>query len=163
MQDDLGLYLREAEPGDCRWLWTLANDPVVRATSFSEEQIEWATHVEWFDRAIESPTRRIFVAENAAGDFVGQIRFDLERKEAIVSVEIVPSKRGGGLGAALIRAGTRRCLDEVPSLTVVHAFIKTSNEVSVGAFTKANYHAAGLTKIRGHEAYDMVFQRNSEE
>jgi len=163
MQDDLGLHLREAKPGDCRSLWTLANDPVVRATSFSEKQIEWVTHVEWFNWTIRSPNRRIFVAENAKGDFVGQIRFDLEREEAIVSVEIVPSERGGGLGAALIRAGTRRCLDEVPSLAVVHAFIKTSNEASVGAFTKANYHAAGLTEIGGHEAYDMVFQRDSEE
>ena len=163
LPDDLGLHLREVEPGDCHRLWTLANDPVVRSVSFSEERIEWGTHVEWFDRAIESPNRRIFVAENTEGEFVGQVRFDLERGEAHISIEIVPSKRGHGLGAALIRAGTQRYLDETPTVNVVHAFIKTTNEVSVAVFSKAGYRHSSHTEIAGHKAYDMVFQKGSEE
>jgi UDP-2,4-diacetamido-2,4,6-trideoxy-beta-L-altropyranose hydrolase len=163
LPDDVGIYLRNAEPGDCRQLWILANDPVTRAASFTDGPIDWSTHVEWFDRVLKSNHRHLFVAENAEGDFAGQIRFDIEQVEAVVSVAIDPSKRGHGLGAALIHAGTQRCLDEVPSVTVVHAFIRKSNEVSVAVFTKGGYRLAGLTEIRGYESYDMIFQRGVEE
>jgi len=161
--DGLELHLREAEPGDCHRLWILANDPVGRSVSFSEEPIEWETHVEWFASAIESPDRRIFVAEDAEGDFVGQIRFDLERGEAVVSVQVDPSKRGHGLGVPLIRAGTQRYLDETPTVNVVHAFIKTTNDVSVAVFSKAGYRHSQHSEIAGHRAYDMVIRRRSED
>jgi len=163
LANDERIYLRKAEPGDCRRLWILANDPAARAASFTNGWIDWSTHVEWFDRVLKNDQRHLFVAENAEGEFAGQIRFDIEQEEAVVSVAIDPSKRGHGLGAALIRAGTQRCLDEVPSVTVVHAFIKRTNGVSVAVFTKGGYRLAGLTEIRGHESYDMVFQRDAEE
>jgi RimJ/RimL family protein N-acetyltransferase len=161
--DNSRLRLREAEHGDCHRLWILANDPVVRSFSFSQKQIEWETHVEWFARVIESPDTHIIVAEAAEGDFVGQIRFDLERGDAVVTVQIVPSRRGHGLGAPLIRAGTLRYLEEIPVVNVVHAFIKKTNQASTAAFSKAGYRHSRDLVIAGCKSYDMVFQRDSEQ
>jgi len=160
--DNSRLRLREAEPGDCHRLWVLANDPVVRSFSFSQKQIEWESHVEWFTRVIESLDSHIFLAEDAEGDFVGQIRFDLERGDAVVTVEIVPSRRGSGLGVALIRAGTLRYLEEIPAVNVVHAFIKKTNRASIAAFSKAGYKHSRDLVSSGHNSCDMVFQRDSE-
>jgi len=153
--------LRDAEPGDCHRLWVLANDPVVRSFSFSQEQIDWETHVEWFARVIENPDSHIFVAEDAKGDFVGQIRFDLERGDAIVTVQIVPSKRGCGLGVALIRAGTLRYLEDLPAEKVVHAFIKKTNQASIAAFSNAGYQHSRDLVFSGHKSCDMIFRTDS--
>ena len=43
------------------------------------------------------------------------------------------------------------------------AFVMTSNDVMVAVLTKAGYRLVGLTEIRDYEAYDMVFQRDTEE
>lgn len=156
---DLELYLRDAEADDIHWLWVLANDPESRSVSFSDCHIEWEDHVEWFVNALENPNRRIIVAQDADREFVGQIRFDLEQAEAVVSIQIVPTRRGQGLGRRLIVAGTQRYLAENPSVSVVHAFIKVSNAVSVAVFSKAGYRQADRTEIAGHQAHDMVFCR----
>lgn len=157
---DMRLHIRDAEPADCYRLWVLANDPVGRSVSFSQDRIEWKTHVEWFSNAVENPDRRIFVAEDADGDFVGQIRFDRDEAEAVVSVQIDPSKRGRGLGTPLIVAGTHRYLDETPGVHVIHAFIKTSNDISVAVFSKAGYEHSCRTEVAGQEAYEMIFRRD---
>jgi RimJ/RimL family protein N-acetyltransferase len=160
--DNSKLCLRKAEPGDCHRLWVLANDPVVRSFSFSQNQIPWESHVEWFARVIENPDSQIFVAEDAEGEFVGQIRFDLERGDAVVTIQIVPSRRGRGLGVALIRAGTLRYLEEIPAVNVIHAFIKKTNQASIAAFLKAGYRHPRDLVIAGHKSFDMIFQRDSE-
>jgi RimJ/RimL family protein N-acetyltransferase len=161
--DDSRLRLRDVEPDDRHRLWVLANDPVVRSFSFSQEHIEWESHVEWFARAIEKQDSKIFVAEDTEGDFVGQIRFDLQRGHVVVTVEIVPSKRGRGLGVALIRTGTLRYLEETPAENVVHAFIKKTNQASIAAFSKAGYlHSRDLV-IAGHQSCALVFRRDSKQ
>jgi len=156
------LRLREAEPNDCHRLWVLANDPVVRSFSFSQKQIPWEIHVEWFDRVIENPNSQIFAAEDAEGIFVGQIRFDLKQGDAVVTIQIVPSRRGRGFGVTLIRAGTLRYLEEISAANIVHAFIKKTNQASIAAFSKAGYRHSRDLVIAGHKSCDMIFQRDSE-
>ncbi|MDH3813900.1 MAG: GNAT family N-acetyltransferase [Acidobacteriota bacterium] len=159
--DNSRFRLREAGPGDRHRLWVLANDPVVRSFSFSQEQIEWETHVKWFARVIEKQDSQVFVAEDAEGNFVGQVRFDLDRGDAVVTIQIVPSSRGRGFGVTLIRAGTLRYLEEIPAVNVVHAFIKKTNQVSIAAFSKAGYQHSRDLVIAGHKSCDMVFQKDS--
>jgi len=159
--DNSRFRLHDAGPGDCHRLWVLANDPVVRSFSYSQKQIEWETHVEWFAQVIENPDSHIFVAEDAKGDFVGQVRFDLVRGDAVVTIQIVPSRRGRGLGVALIRAGTLRYLEELPAEKVVHAFIKKTNQASIAAFSNAGYQHSRDLVIAGHRSCDMIFEMDS--
>jgi len=79
------------------------------------------------------------------------------------AIQIVPSRRGRGLGVTLIRAGTLRYLEEIPAVNVVHAFIKKTNQASIAAFSKAGYQHSRDLVTAGHKSCDMVFQRDSEQ
>ena len=54
--------LREAQRSDSYQIWQWANDPVVRASSFSPDPIPWETHVAWFESQLQNPNSLFFVA-----------------------------------------------------------------------------------------------------
>lgn len=153
------LWLRRVREDDCKLLWEWANDPEVRAASFSMDPIPWEEHLEWFSRKLHDPNCLIFIALDDQDNPVGQVRFDVdETGEAEIDVSIDKSKRGSGYGSLLIR----RALEEifrVRPIRTVHAFVKLNNERSVRAFEKANFTRLGIQTIRGNVAIHYVYAR----
>ena len=90
------LRIRRATRADCRMYWEWANEEAVRAASFSSEPIPWETHVAWFEKRVEAPDCRLYLACDPAGRPVGQVRYELEGDEAIVSISIPAEHRGKG-------------------------------------------------------------------
>ena len=82
------LELRRVNEGDADFLWHLANDPQVRAASFSADPISWETHVNWLKSKLNDPSCEFFIACNEEGAPVGQVRFDIKNQEAIISLSI---------------------------------------------------------------------------
>lgn len=147
------LTLRPADAADERLLWEWANDPVVRAASFSSDPIPWEDHRRWFARKLASDGTRIFIAVNEDGTPVGQVRFDQrDDGDADVGVSLAPGERGKGYGTALIAAGVSEA-----NAPAVHAFIKTTNNASRKAFLKAGFTEKGTEVMHGQEAYHLVF------
>ena len=143
---------RPASADDAALLWQWANDPAVRHSAFSPEPIPWEGHQAWFARRLADPDCRIYIAEDWAGQPVGQIRFDrTPAGEADVDVSVAPNRRGGGAGAAVIRGGVERVLADgwAPR---VHAYIKADNAASVAAFRKAGFAVLGEVEVRGQRA-----------
>lgn len=168
----LRLRVRGARFDDSRLLWEWANDPQVRASSFSPQPIPWETHAAWFARKIGNKRSLILIAENADGTPVAQIRFDrrgndngpsddLPENEWEVDVSVAKEMRGRGLASRLIQQGVRSLLREHAN-SRVHALVKSANPASIKAFEQAGFRRVGEEQIRGDAAIHFVFSKPHE-
>lgn len=152
------LRLRAIEPGDCRWVWELANEPAVRSASFHSDPIPWESHCAWFQRRLADSVSRFYVALDGADTVLGQVRFELEAGDAIISLSLCPTQRGRGSASAVILAGCRRLFAETQSL-LIRAFIKPGNGASIGAFLRAGFRAGEDAVIAETRALQFLLHR----
>jgi RimJ/RimL family protein N-acetyltransferase len=150
------LSIRSAEEEDCRLLWEWANDPVVRASSFSSATIPWDDHVAWFRGKLADRNCRILVALDASAVPAGQIRFD-RRGASEADIDIIVSGRLRGLGYAsrLIDVGANRAFAEW-GLVRLHAFVKPENIASAKAFERSGFKRMEMVKVKGQTAAHYV-------
>ncbi|RMG69686.1 MAG: GNAT family N-acetyltransferase, partial [Chloroflexi bacterium] len=101
----INIRLREIREEDCRLLWEWTNDPEVRAASFDSEPIPWVTHANWFTKKLQDPNSYIFVAIDRQDTPIGQVRFDRNDEDAVISINIAPNKKGLGFGFSTLIKG----------------------------------------------------------
>jgi spore coat polysaccharide biosynthesis predicted glycosyltransferase SpsG/RimJ/RimL family protein N-acetyltransferase len=159
------LRLRRVRPDDVRLLWEWANDPEVRAASFSSVPISWATHVAWFTEKLgggKSVPRAsvLLIAEDDTTTPIGQIRFDARDDGGWeVDVSIAKEARGQGLAPALIKTGV--CLFQKEHHDArLHALVKSTNEASIRAFEKADFKPGGAEQIQGHTTVHFIYEKD---
>lgn len=134
------LRLRPATPDDCDAVFSIANDPQVRAASFNPDPIPHANHVAWYKETLKSADIHFYMAENACGVPAGYARFHRgEGRTATISVAVAQPFRGCGLGGSLIGQACRMFLKERPGYTV-RALIKSDNIASVKSFLSAGFY-----------------------
>ena len=150
------LSVRLAEDGDCKLLWEWANDPAVRASSFSSRSIPWDDHVTWFRDRRNDGDCRILVALDAASTPAGQIRFDKRgADEADVDITVDGRLRGLGYASRLIELGTNWAFAEWGRLRL-NAFVKAENVASAKAFEKAGFKRMEAVTVKGQPATHYV-------
>jgi len=152
------LILRRVTNADCELLWKWANEPGVRAVSFSTEPIPWENHVQWLETRLADKACLFYIAENSEGEGLGQVRYDVNGEEATISIALAPSVRGAGYGTRLIRQASAQAMVEA-GLAAVHAYVKPGNESSAWAFRKAGYQPAELAMVRGQQALHFVLKK----
>lgn len=123
-------------------LWSIANDPVVRANAFSQAPVPWADHVRWLRGKLHSVDAVLLVAEEPRGP-VGRVRFD-RRGPGLweCSVYLAPEARGRRLSTPVLTAGLDALRREHPEVRRVLARIRTDNTPSQRAFARAGYRPA---------------------
>ncbi|QBE67843.1 hypothetical protein SynWH8101_0231 [Synechococcus sp. WH 8101] len=140
------ISLRPAITADEALLLHWANDPQVRANSFSPEPIAPKDHHHWFQKGLTDPNRLLLIATTADGCPIGQIRFDRQSgsaqadgSEAAVDLSLDRCARGNGLAAALVRLGLQALEQNWgPSVEAV-AEVLTSNTASNACFARAGF------------------------
>jgi UDP-2,4-diacetamido-2,4,6-trideoxy-beta-L-altropyranose hydrolase len=152
------LRLRKACSSDCRLVWEWSNDPEVRLLSFSTEPIPWITHAQWFSTKLQDPDTFFYVALDRDDQPVGQLRYDLQGREATVSINLGRQFRGKHYGRTLLKIGSEVLFRACPA-EIVHAYIKVANQGSVRAFLAAGYAHVGTTCERGQEAFHLVLKK----
>ena len=140
------ISLRPAVAADEKLLLHWANDPQVRANSFSPEPIASKDHHHWFQKGLTDPNRLLLIA--TASDYcpIGQIRFD--RQPGSAQADVIEAKlsllldrcaRGHGLAAQLVRLGLQALeQDWGPSVEAVAEVLK-SNTASNACFARAGF------------------------
>ena len=128
-----GLALGPARPDDAEQLFNWRSDPVARAMSFDQRPISWPAHAAWFGRKLADRDTLIYILE-VDGLPVGQIRFDFESQEAVLSYSVDRLVRGRGWGIWLITAGMNELARRHPAR--VRAAVKPENWASRKTFTK---------------------------
>jgi UDP-2,4-diacetamido-2,4,6-trideoxy-beta-L-altropyranose hydrolase len=152
------LNLQTAIEADSQCIWNWANQPDVRAASFSSEPIPWQSHVEWLQAKLADPNCRLWIARDKNQRPVGQVRFDVTEDKATISVSIDPTQRGQGIGTLLIWVGCRRLFRET-LVKSIQAYIKPENTASVRAFEGAGFEKMPNAKVRGCEALCFQLER----
>jgi UDP-2,4-diacetamido-2,4,6-trideoxy-beta-L-altropyranose hydrolase len=149
---------RPARDGDASLVWKWANDPVVREVSFSSKPIAWEEHVQWFKSKIEDTRCLLYIAVDSREQPLGQVRYELDRDEAVISIALDAAYRGRGYGATIIRLACWKLFEETP-VSTVHAYVKDGNEASVRAFVKAQFKDVGATTISGQQARHLIARK----
>jgi RimJ/RimL family protein N-acetyltransferase len=106
----------------------------------STARISGDEHQAWFARRLQDPDCLLFIAEEASGLPIGQVRFDVDRARhtAIVSISVDALTRGSGVGRAVLAAGLRAMAGHAPGMTVV-ADVVQENARSVRLFASAGF------------------------
>jgi len=154
----MAFQLRRVDESDSRILWEWANDPEVRAVSFSPESILWDEHVKWLRGKLTDPHCFFYLALNAEGRPVGQIRFDIDGARAIISLSVERSSRQQGYGSPMIQLASHQLFAET-QIQSIAAYVKADNHASARAFARAGYVRAGDEEIAGQPALQFVMQR----
>jgi RimJ/RimL family protein N-acetyltransferase len=153
------LTLRPVGMDDCRLLWEWANDPDVRASSFSTEPIAWHEHSVWFSDKLRDKKCRMLIAFEGSAP-VGQIRFDwIDDREVEIDVSVAPERRGQGYGSCIIRQAAAEGFRN-SSFSRLNAFIRPSNRASVKAFELAGFRKIAQVNVRGNDALHYVLERH---
>jgi UDP-2,4-diacetamido-2,4,6-trideoxy-beta-L-altropyranose hydrolase len=134
---EANMTLRQATELDGRLLFEWANDPAVRAASFSTAPIAWDEHLTWLRARLVDPQSRLYIAE-LAGRPVGAARFALHIPRAVISVSLAADARGEGLGERLIALASHRLMAE-SQVRGVDAWVRPNNAASMRAFAAAGY------------------------
>ena len=132
------LVLRRADAEDCRNLFRWRNEEVTRGYSGDGQPLSWETHRQWFDDVLGRGDRLLVIGERD-GHPVGVLRFDLDGRQATISVYLVPGNQGSGLGTALIEAEMRYLAQHTPEIAEIIARVSVHNRASIGAFEGAGY------------------------
>ena len=136
--------LRDATAADAHTLWIWANDPDMRRAAGRTREIAWTEHVQWLRGQLAGDRGLIFIAETAASEPVGVIRFDTGDgwRTARLSYEVAPERRGRGIGGELVSAGVRALRERHPASTLV-ADVRADNAASLRIFDSAGWERAG--------------------
>ena len=152
------ICFRLAQQNDCRMLWEWSNHSSIRQASFSVAQIDWDSHVHWFNRKIINPDCYYWVAVDGYNKPIGQVRFELNQattEEAVISVSVAPKYQGHGYGQPLIKSASRKLLMQTP-VEHITAFIKIKNIRSIRTFEKAGFHKIGKKIIKGQQSFVYI-------
>lgn len=151
--------LRRAVPGDMGQLLRLANDPDVRANSFSPERIALEDHVNWFAARLESPDTAIFVLD-LEGVVAAMVRYDRVAEGAEIDMAVHRAFRGRGLGVHILQASA---LVAMRSLAVprLRAVVLERNLASRNCFIKAGFSDVGTEHVKGNDC--RVFIQDAEQ
>jgi len=143
----MDVAVRNAAEEDMRPVFELANDPDVRRFSCTGGGILWDDHVGWFRRRIADEACLFLVIE-AGGAFAGQIRFDVDGDEAVVSIGLHAQWRGKGVARPALAGALSLLKGRFPEVRRVAAFIKPVNEASLRFFQECGFCPVGVTRVR---------------
>lgn len=149
--------LRPVRVTDCELLWEWANDPVTRQASLSSCSITWEQHQTWLLDKVKDPQSRFYMALDEDIP-IGQIRFDFEGREAVVSVNLAAEYRGLGYGPLIIQLGVEVLFRET-SVAAIYAYIKPSNMASIKAFMKAGFTRRDRVILQGQSVFRFVLRK----
>lgn len=134
-------------------VYDLSNSREVRENSLNSAAIPWDVHVQWYNSKIKaSPENLFLIITNAAGEFLGQVRFQAtSQEEAIISISLSEKARGRSLAAEILKAASQMYISENAKKRTILAQISKDNIPSLKSFSKAAF------------VYDSDFELNDKQ
>ena len=137
------LKMRKADSEDCLDVWNWRNAPENRLVSRNSTVIDLNTHMCWYEAVLNSPNRILLIGE-LVGKKVGVVRFDIENREAEVSIYLIPGISGKGLGKRLLRSAEQWLKQSCPEMEIVVAEVMSENLESSRLFLNTGYSQTSI-------------------
>ena len=131
------MIIRRATPDDALEVLIWRNDPLTRAMSRTQDEVEQQAHLAWFSRALDDGASTLLIGE-VGGDKIGMVRFD-HGAATEVSININPLCRGRGLGHELLSEALTWATGDLL------AVIKDENLTSRRLFERAGFELQETT------------------
>lgn len=138
--------LRALEPTDLELLYTIENDPAMwdigsTATPYSRHALH--QHIRTMGTSLTDggELRLVIESDGEAVGLVDLTNYDARSQRAEVSIALLRSHRGRGLGHEALQQLEAYC-HRYTHLHQLYAFVPSSNEASQGLFRGANYERA---------------------
>lgn len=154
-------YLRMAVESDSQKIFTLSNDPTVRKQSINKKPIDWNNHQQWFSQKIKKEDYIFLLAFDKKDNFIGQVRFQVERAYATVSISMLRDFRGKGLSKKILREACSKTFSERNHVQEIIAYILPNNEASMKAFISTGFVFACEKNIEGENFYKFILKRET--
>lgn len=133
-----GFYLRSAADVDLQKVLDLSNDPVVRSQSINSNTIELDDHKKWFAEKIKKEDYIFLLAFDKKNNFIGQVRFNINKVDAVVSISIVNEFRGKGFSKNILKEACTKIFSE-KDISTITAYILPDNIASINGFKSAGF------------------------
>ena len=133
---DIGI--RQADTTDSRALYQWRNDPSIREVSRDNKEIEWSSHLSWFETLLADPDRFLLIGLRGRTP-VGVVRFDRQADAAEISIYTLPGLANRGVGQCLLRRAEMWLKDHHPDIRRIRAQILGNNSRSHKMFFGAGY------------------------
>jgi RimJ/RimL family protein N-acetyltransferase len=153
--------LRLAKESDCKTVWEWANDSVTRSTSFSSDFIPWGKHIQWFKEKLLDSNCLFYIVEDIHSSLIGQVRYQIEGKQAVISIALASEARGKGYAVPILLKSLQKVFENT-TVEMIRAYIKPNNTPSLRAFAKANFVNNGLVYMNSHQAFEFILHRRQE-
>src|SRR3989338_2619752 len=142
-KEKIEFEFRPASLADSELLFVWRNDPSAYQNFFSAKSVSRDEHIDWLAKTLANPNRHLYIILNQT-QVIGQVRFDVEDSVAEISITTASEQRGIGHGTKIIFAASQYFFSQVTGVKKIFAEIKSNNQVSINAFTKAGYKIKNL-------------------
>lgn len=144
---------RLAKSTDCRMYFDWANDPITRQQSFNSEPIIYENHELWFNNRLKDEQSILYVIEFNRQP-IGQVRFQLNQKEAVISYSLDKEYRGKGLGIWILKNGITAFRKNHSDYRII-GFVKFKNIASAKIFRALEFKEFVATELEN--AYKYIY------
>ncbi|MCP8617532.1 UDP-2,4-diacetamido-2,4,6-trideoxy-beta-L-altropyranose hydrolase [Salirhabdus salicampi] len=132
-------FLRKVKDQDIYDVFQLSNEDYVRKYSINTTKIDWKDHKNWFQNIIKSDNHVFYVVTDYTDKFLGQVRYRIEDKSAIVSISFGKTIAGKGLSKELLKKSIKLIQEERNELKNIIAFVSEENIASKKLFEKVGF------------------------
>lgn len=150
--------IRTTETKDCRSIWYIRNDPLVRQNSANTKPIPYTVHKQWLTQTLsqqQSYNYSLLLSYNGRKDkVIGYCRYELKRAKFDVSIALNAQYRLCGLGKYLLNNTLPFFINSKYDVT---AKVKIDNYVSVNIFLSNNFFISRKDEIY----YYLSWKRNT--
>ena len=152
--NSLFLKVRRASENDADLIFKWSNDKLTRENSYSQSEIDHASHVNWFHQKLNDNTCCFLIIE-FEGVPAGTVRFDIKEDETVVGINVSPEFRRKKLSAAMLRLSCQYFFNHFKENSIT-AYIKKTNTASLKAFQNADFQIANSKIYSGAESYRLI-------
>lgn len=131
------ISLRVATEEDAAILFAWRNEPTTRSMFFSQEEVDWDSHVRWLGKVLQDPAETPMVGQ-CDGTPIGIVRFGRSNAGITVSLTISPEHRNKGYGRRLLHEGLATFRKSNPDSAFLAA-VRVENLASLRVFQACGF------------------------
>lgn len=157
------IVLRDSKKRDIENIYNHLNKKYVEKYSKNIDE-EKNIYIKWYNFLMNSKYFKLFTVEDLSKNFLGLVKFELEKdfEGAEISIYLSENIRGKKYSNIIINASIEEIKFKFPKLKYVVAYIIEENISSIKAFEKSNFEYKGVVEYKDIEQllYMKILEAN---